>query len=140
MKQQRGFTLIELMVVVAIISILAAIALPAYSNYVMRGRIPDATTNLAAMRVQMEQYFQDNHDYTGAPACSTPPASQYFTFSCSSLTSTTYTIQAIGKGPMVGFTYTIDQNNNKQTLAAPAAWQATSMPTSCWITKQGGAC
>lgn len=146
MKSQNGFTLVELMIVVVIVSILAAIAMPAYTNYTIRGKIPDATSNLAAKRVQMEQYFQDNHTYNGV----TPPtacnndttSSQYFTFSCAAgtLTATTYTIQAVGSGAMTGFTYTIDQDNNKQTTAAPSGWAAASMPTNCWITKQGGAC
>ena len=143
MKSQDGFTLVELMIVVVIVSILAAIAVPAYSNYTMRGKIPDATSNLAAKRVQMEQYFQDNHTYAGAPACNNDTtSSKYFTFDCQagSLTATTYTLEALGTNSMTGFTYTIDQDNNKQTTAAPAAWQAATMPTNCWITKQGGAC
>jgi type IV pilus assembly protein PilE len=143
MKSQNGFTLVELMIVVVIVSILAAIAMPAYNNYTIRGKIPDATSNLAAKRVQMEQYFQDNHTYVGAPACNNDTtSSQYFTFSCDPalLTATTYTIQAAGSGAMTGFTYTIDQDNAKQTTAAPSGWAAASMPTNCWITKQGGAC
>lgn len=142
MKPQNGFTLVELMITVVIVSILAAIALPAYNNYTIRGKIPDATSNLAAKRVQMEQYFQDNHTYVGATACnSDTTSSRYFTFSCpAAATVSTYTIQAAGTGAMTGFTYTIDQNNAKQTTAAPSGWAADTMPASCWITKQGGAC
>ena len=69
MNKQSGFTLIELMIVVAIVGILATIAYPSYTDYVIRGRIPDATSGLAAKRVQMEQFFQDNRTYVGAPAC-----------------------------------------------------------------------
>jgi type IV pilus assembly protein PilE len=142
MKPQNGFTLIELMIVVVVVSILAAIAVPAYTNYTIRGKIPDATSTLAAKRVQLEQYFQDNHTYTGAPACNLDTASsKYFKFACTTLTSTTYTIQADGVGSMTGFSYTIDEGNTKTSaISAPASsnWQAVN--STCWITKQGGAC
>ena len=142
MKMQRGFTLVELMIVVAIVSILATVALPAYSNYVVRGRIPDATGNLATKRVAMEQFFQDNRTYAGGTGCtSDTTTSQYFDFACPvAATASAYTIVATGKNSMAGFSYTIDQNNTKQTTAAPSGWVAAAMPTNCWITKQGGVC
>jgi type IV pilus assembly protein PilE len=143
--QQKGFTLIELMIVVAIIGILAAIAIPNYANYGTMAKIPDATSNLASKRILMEQFFQDNHTYAAAPACNNDTtSSQYFTFSCSVAgTTTAYTLEADGNtgGAMDGFTYTVDQNNTKATsIVSPAGsnWQATS--GSCWITKTGGAC
>src|SRR3989449_7965409 len=69
MQRPTGFTLIELMVAIAIVAILAAIALPNYTDYVRRGKIQEATSTLLAMRTKMEQYFQDNRSYTtpGAP-------------------------------------------------------------------------
>ena len=54
-----GFTLIEVMIVVAIVAILAGIALPSYLDYVRRGQIQEGTTALADGRVKMEQFFQD---------------------------------------------------------------------------------
>jgi prepilin-type N-terminal cleavage/methylation domain-containing protein len=72
------------MMVVAVIAILGAIALPAYNDFIIRGRIPDATSHLAAKRVQMEQFYQDNRTYASAPPCASDAASsKYFTFSCS---------------------------------------------------------
>ena len=142
MKTQRGFTLIELMIVLVVIAILTAIALPSYTKYVTRSKIPDATSNLAAKRVQMEQWFQDNRTYTGAPACNNTPASKYFDFSCTVLTATTYTLQAAGKDSMAGFTYTVDQSNVKTSAFAPPApseWVAAT-PNNCWVTNVGGAC
>lgn len=132
----------ELLVVVAIVGILAAIAVPAYNNYVVRGKIPQATSTLANKRVQMEQYFQDNRSYLLNGACPTTVApdttsSQYFSFSCAA-TATTFTITATGTGDMAGFSYTIDQNNAKTSTITASGWAATS--TSCWITKQGGVC
>lgn len=140
-QRMRGFTLLELMITVVIVSILAAIALPSYSDYVTRGRIPDATSELAARRVQMEQFYQDNHTYAAAPACTAATASQYFTFSCTGADPTTYTLKATGVGPMAGFNYTIDQSNLKMSAlsGAPSGWSNPST-NNCWTTKKGGQC
>lgn len=144
MKTQNGFTLIELLIVVAIIGILAAVALPSYNDYVTRGKIPDATSGLAAKRVKMEQYFQDNRSYAGAPDCTGTDSttSQYFDFSCpAAATTTTYTIQAVGKATMAGFKYTIDQAGARTTtMTAPASTKGWTGNASCWVTKKGGMC
>lgn len=139
MKAQHGFTLIEIMIVVAIVGILAMIAVPSYTDYLVRGKIPDATSNLATKRVQMEQFFQDNRTYVGASACTADTGiSQNFNFSCSPApTQTTYTLQALGKGSMTGFTYTINEQNAKATTAAPTGWTGSA---TCWVTKKGGIC
>lgn len=136
---QLGFSLVELMAVVSIVGILSMIALPSYTDYVIRGKIPDATSTLATKRVQMEQFFQDNQTYLNAPACNQDTnTSAYFTFSCSTQTATAYTIQAVGHGSMAGFTFTVNQANAKVTTAVPTGWTVPS--TNCWVTKKGGAC
>ncbi|MFC5521483.1 type IV pilin protein [Polaromonas jejuensis] len=141
MNSQNGFTLVELMIVVAIIGILSMVALPSYQQYVIRGRIPDATSNLATRRVQMEQFFQDNRTYAAAPACPTTAdttTSKYFDFSCASAaTATSYTLQAVGKESMTGFVFTINQQNVKATTAVPTGWTANA---ACWVTSKGGTC
>ena len=145
MKTQRGFTLLELMITLVIIAVLTAIALPSYTKYVIRGNVPDATGALAAKRVQMEQYFQDNRTYVGAPACTmdTTTSVNNFNFSClTPPTQTTYTLQAVGKGRMAGFTYTVDQNNARSSSfapPAPAGW-VPATPNNCWVTNEGGVC
>lgn len=136
-----GFTLIEVMIVVAIVAILSAVALPAYSDYVTRGRIPQATNNLASMGVKLEQYFQDNRTYVGACTNGTVaplPAADDFTYTCPTLTVSAFTVVATGGGAMSGFTYAIDQANTKTSTAVPSGWGAA--PVACWVTKKGGGC
>ena len=138
MKAARGFTLMELLTVIAIVGILAMFAYPEYTAYSMRGKIAEATSGLSDGRIKMEQFFQDNRTYSGGP---TPTSTTNFTFSFSGTPdATTYTLQAVGVGAMAGFTYTVNQANAKQTTAAPSGWQAATMPATCWITKKGGQC
>ena len=134
----RGFTLIEVMVVVAIVGILASVALPAYTDYVVRSKVPEATNHLAVLQNQMDSYILDHQKYsTGAVACkSDADTSKYFVFSCASASDSAYVLQAVGVGSMAGFRYTVDQNYNKAT-EVPAGWTASS---TCWVTKKDGTC
>lgn len=139
----RGFTLIELMITVAIVSILAGLAYPAYSDYVLRGRLVDATNTLSATRARMEQYFQDNRVYTAVgtftPPCATVQTVGTFSVSCtgtgSALGATTYTIVASGSGATNGFVFTVDQDNTRRTTGVKSGWG--TVPYNCWITKKG---
>lgn len=143
MKKHAGFTLIEVMIVVLIIGILAAIAIPNYSDYLTRSRITHATSGLSAWRVRMEQFFQDNHTYksdTIDGCASTQPSANdtpYFTFSCGNLTASTYTLTATGKDKMTGFAYTVTEANAKATTNVAAGWTSSA---SCWVTSKGGGC
>ena len=63
MKQSKGFTLLELMIVIAIIGIVASIAIPAYTGYIKTARISEAKTNIAALKLAQEEYFLENNNY-----------------------------------------------------------------------------
>lgn len=134
MKAKNGFTLIELMIVVAIIGLLAAVGIPMYSDYVIRGKLAEGTSALSDGRVRMEQFFQDNRTYVGGPA---PQASTNFTYAASNLTTTTYTLTATGIGGAAGFVYTLDQANTRVTTGVPTGWTASA---NCWVVKRGGGC
>ena len=132
---QKGFTLIELMIVVAVIGILAAIAIPNYTAYVQRGKAAEATSHLANLRVQMEQFYQDNRTYVGGP-CAPAAGAVNFTYACTVATATTYTLAATGvvaKG-MTNFDFSVNQNN-----ARTSTFNGTVGAT-CWLTSYGGTC
>ena len=61
----NGFTLIELMVTVAILGILAAIAIPSYNGYVLTAKMSEAQNNFAALRLAEEEYYLENNTYFG---------------------------------------------------------------------------
>jgi len=140
---QKGFTLIELMITVAIIGILAGVAMPAYSDYVIRGKLQEGTSTLAAARVRLEQFYQDNRTYVGAlcnsPAVNWPAATANFTYTCTATAAPDiYTITATGIGGITNFVFTIDQSNTKSTTGVIAGWGTT--PANCWQVKKGGSC
>lgn len=139
-RPAQGFTLIEVMVTVAIIGILAAVALPSYKAYVVRGKIPEATAGLATRQVRLEQFFQDRRTYVGAPDCNTDSSSsKYFNFSCSASSASAFVLQAVGKDSMAGFTYTVNEAGVKTSAALPSGW-TTPSPNTCWALKQDGSC
>lgn len=144
----QGFTLIEVMIVVAVVAILAAIALPAYTDYIRRGQLPEAFSNLSDYRVKLEQYYQDNRNYgnagtttcanaTGAPSWASfqPPGAKYFTIACQLDGSTGtgnqgYTLTATGSGGRaVGHGYTLNAGN----LQSTTQFKGATVSKACWL-------
>lgn len=144
-RPSQGFTLIELMITVAIVAILSTIAYPNYRDYVIRGQLVQATQGLSAIRANMERYYQDNRSYLPINGF-TPPCTAAliptgnFQINCPGSTATSFLAQAVGNNPsnVAGFTFTVDQNDSEvTTVAAPAPASFQGCPTA-WITKTGG--
>lgn len=142
----NGFTLIEVMITVAIIGILAAVALPSYRDYILRGQLVDATNLLAAGQAKMERYFQDNRTYADvgttifSPCVAGTVAERTqgrFVLTCDGTPSATgYSIQAAGTGTVSTFTYFVNQQSTQSTtIAIGGPWPTGSY--TCWLVKKG---
>lgn len=147
-RAERGFTLIEVMIVVAIVAILATVALPAYTDYLRRGQVQEAFTYLSDFRVKMEQYYQDNRSYgtggggtacanaTGAPTWAnfSAPGSRYYTFSCVlGADNQSFVLTATGSsGRAVGYDYRFSSAGNAKSTVRFAGVAVTK---SCWASK-----
>ncbi|HEY8218754.1 MAG TPA: type IV pilin protein [Methylobacter sp.] len=110
MKQtQQGFTLIELMVTVAIVGILTSVAYPSYQDSVSKSRRADAQGVVLGLANAMERRFTETNSYSGAaassadtgtPAIYTIPAetATYYTVTISAATASSYTLSAAPTG------------------------------------------
>jgi type IV pilus assembly protein PilE len=123
-RQETGFTLIELMITVVVISILAAIALPSYQSYVRQARRVEAQASLIDLQQSLEKWRVNNASYSGCPSDScSAPASDYYNFSVSSANATSYSLQAVATG-----TQTADSDCTPLTLNQDSA----KGPAGCW--------
>jgi type IV pilus assembly protein PilE len=110
--RRRGFTLIELMITVAIVAILAAVALPAYKEQIARGRRTDAETVLLDAAQYMQRYYAANNTYNGtnpapdlavklSPRGSSGNSVNYeISIDPKNTTATTFRVQAVPKNAM----------------------------------------
>lgn len=120
-SRQGGFTLVELMIVVIVLGILAAIALPSYQDYVKKSRARAATADLVALATAVENVFQRTLSYpAGLTEITTwqPAHTDFFDYSYA--TDNTYTLKAIGKGAMAGCDLTLQHDNTRTASSASA--------------------
>lgn len=130
----RGFTLMELMVTVAIIAILSALAVPAYSKYAMRGRRSDAINALmAAAAAQEKFYFLNNRYATTAELNLTTSSERYYNITVDQTTnldtSAGYTLLAV---PVPGGPQAADTDCAAFKLDAQGARTPSPDPNACW--------
>lgn len=121
---KNGFSLMEIMVVVAIIGIIAAIAIPSYSGYVTRTRRADAITALESIALDEEKYRAENGSYGTIAALTTAgypnpnsDASRNYNIALSSISANAFTATATGMNDQAGDTvvFAIDSNGKRGT-------------------------
>ncbi len=126
MKRNKAFTLVELMIVVAILGVLAAIAVPAYKGYVSSSKRAEAKANLETIRLLEEQYYADHKQYIEAADTATlminlpgfqpgNPDDLYYTYSVAFKGGDNQTFKATAspKANAPAGDLTIDESNNK---------------------------
>lgn len=120
----RGFTLIEVMIVVAIVGILASIALPSYASYIKKSKVRTAQVDLVAAVLNMENYYQQQLTYPSATTTTaatksafpgwSPAQADDFKYIISSVSGLTYTLQAIGtSSALANCTISITSTNTR---------------------------
>lgn len=138
---RRGFTLVEVMIVVAIVAVLSMIAFPSYTDYLRRGHVQEAPAALLAYRAKMEQYYQDTRTYASSGACAVPlptaPSAEYFSYACSTSSGgQAYTATATGaERSVTGLAYSIDQLGNRSSTCTGCAWNFSG-PQASWVLRK----
>jgi type IV pilus assembly protein PilE len=143
-ERSRGFTLIEAMIVVALVAILGMIAYPAYTEYGRRAALAEASDLLTNAKLAMDQYYLTHRKFEGSDGEGGPCAGKQgksFVLSCTKGDdpALTYTFTATGKAGTyaAGFTYTINQSDVRSTQSSAQGWPSSA---ACWIFKGGDSC
>jgi type IV pilus assembly protein PilE len=140
MNKLHGFTLIELMIVVAIVGIIASVAVPNYIDYVRRGRVTDMTSAISDAKLRVEQRYADDRTYNNAfcaAAAVTISNTDNHTVTCTTPNPfQTFVITGTGKDSIAGFVYTIDETGTKGSTLG-SAWGGGTV-AGRWVMKKGG--
>ena len=128
MRKQHGFTLIEMMIVIALIGILAAIAIPAYQQYVRRSACEEAKAVLTGTANQLERHRAQVNSYltVGAVTQPVPAVANSANIAISASTATTYTLTATGTRALNGRLNLTLQQDGTRAGTTPQFWPSCS--------------
>lgn len=139
-----GFTIVEVMITVAIIGVLASLAIPRYSDHVRRAGLTEAFSRLGDLRIKLEQYYQSHRNY-GSNHCGDDGAGNSLDFNANPDANTNtfsitcqlnnvdqaYLLTATGSGVTAGHVYTLDNSNGKLTTQ----FRGAARSAACWLVR-----
>lgn len=139
-----GFTIVEVMITLAIIGFLASMAVSQYRDHVRRAGLTEAFSRLGDLRIKLEQFYQSNRNY-GTNTCGNDGNSDTVDFSANATrfsvscqlngsTNQAYLLTATGSAITAGHVYTLDSSNSKRTLQFPGR-PSTQLPAACWLVR-----
>lgn len=132
-KNDLGFSLLELMIVVGIIAIISAIAFPSYSRYILKSRRSEAMTNLVKFQAAYEEYNAQNNTYPASntlpPAITPIPSTTYYSYT-SATTASSYTITATA---IAGKSQVKDKEGAVACSTMTINNVGTQTPAACWV-------
>lgn len=123
-NSQRGFSLIELIIIVVVLAVITSIAIPTYTSFVERTRRADAQVALLEAAARMEQFFTSNNTYVGAALSSAVSENGFYNLAATT-TATTYSITATATGTQASDT-------DCATFTITQTGQRTATNADCW--------
>lgn len=133
--KKLGFTLVELVIALAIIAILATIAYPSYVNYVYRAHRADGLSTLSQLQLTLERCYAQNFSYSAA--CTARPSfpinspQNYYSINLSNLGTSTYTLTATAQGAQANDTTCASMSINQANVKTAVNSTGTT-ETECW--------
>ncbi len=130
-KVQQGFTLIELMIVVAIIGILAAVAIPAYQDYMVRAKVTEGLSLASAAKTAVAEYYATNGSLPTSNALAGMP-------SAASITGNSVKSVTVGTAGLITIVYTAQAPLSSATLFLKPTTNTGAIKFDCTSTGSGG--
>lgn len=132
-KNDLGFSLLELMIVVGIIAIISAISFSSYSRYILKSRRSEAMVNLVNFQAAYEEYNAQNNTYPASntlpPTLAPIPATTYYSYT-SATTASSYTITATA---IAGSSQVNDKEGGVACSTMTINNVGTQTPAACWV-------
>ena len=128
-RRSEGFTLLEIMMAVALVAVLASIAIPSYQQYGRKAKRAEAIASLLNMQLQQEKWRANNNSYNATASQIGAPGSAYYSFSVTNAGASSYTLIAAA---IAGTSQVKDKQSGTSCSTLSIDQSGTRTPAVCW--------